>query len=100
FRRVLFRSELAWRNPYHVDADHINLETVERFLAPCDFFTIDVAHSIGQPAAAADLDAFLARHPELIGRIAIDGIAEPFSIARDSVLETAAKYLAAVQEAG
>src|SRR6185437_218739 len=25
--------------PYFLDADHINLNTVDRFLAPCDFFT-------------------------------------------------------------
>ena len=41
---------LGWNKPYHVDADHIRLETVDRFLAPSDFFTIDVADSIGQPA--------------------------------------------------
>ncbi len=34
-----------------LDADHINLDTVERFLAPSDFFTIDVAHFISKPAA-------------------------------------------------
>ena len=36
----------GWELPYFVDADHINLATVERFLAPCDFFTIDVADAI------------------------------------------------------
>ena len=45
--------ELGWQHPYHVDADHIRLDTVDRFLSPCDFFTIDVADSIGQPATAA-----------------------------------------------
>src|SRR5258706_1932035 len=54
--------QLGWSAPYHVDADHINLDTVDRFIAPSDFFTIDVAHFIGQTAAAADVDAFLARH--------------------------------------
>ena len=38
---------LGWTKPYHVDADHIHLETVDRFLAASDFFTIDVADSIG-----------------------------------------------------
>src|ERR1700694_1986965 len=32
--------ELGWMKPYHVDADHINLDTVDRFIAPSDFFTI------------------------------------------------------------
>jgi hypothetical protein len=92
--------ELNWTKPWHVDADHINLDTVERFLAPSDFFTIDVAHFIGKPAAAADLDAFVARHPELIGAIAIKGIDRPFTTTRDSVAKIAGAYLAAVQEAG
>src|SRR6516165_1359117 len=34
--------ELGWTKPYHVDADHIRLETVDRFLPACDFYTIDV----------------------------------------------------------
>src|SRR5580658_8981000 len=41
---------LGWKKPYFCDADHINLQTVERFLTPCDFFTIDVADLIGKPA--------------------------------------------------
>ena len=36
---------------YHVDADHINFETVDRFLEASDFYTIDVADWIGKPAA-------------------------------------------------
>ena len=78
--------ELNWKKPWHIDADHINLDTVERFLAPSDFFTIDVAHFIGQPAARADVDAFVSRHPEL---------GKP-----ESVRNTANKYLAAVKAAG
>jgi len=78
--------ELNWKKPWHIDADHINLDTVERFLAPSDFFTIDVAHFIGQPAAPADVDAFVSRHPEL---------GKP-----ESVRKTGNKYLAAVKAAG
>src|SRR5690242_722957 len=33
---------LHWDKPYFCDADHITLNTVDRFLAPCDFYTIDV----------------------------------------------------------
>src|ERR1700679_635489 len=35
--------ELGWEKPYFLDADHITLKTVERYLTPCDFFTMDVA---------------------------------------------------------
>ena len=75
--------QLGWTQPYHVDADHINLGTVDRFLTASDFYTLDVASAIGKPATAADIDAFLARHRELIGRVEIAG-----------------KYLFAAQEAG
>jgi tagaturonate epimerase len=92
--------QLGWQRPYHVDADHINLGTVDRFLAPSDFYTLDVASAIGKPATAADIDAFLARHPELIGSVAIAGIDAPFSTTRDSIAQIAGKYLFAVQEAG
>src|SRR6202142_720819 len=63
--------ELGWRQPYHVDADHITLRTVDRFIPACDFYTRDVPHAIGKPAAAADADPFLARHSELAGRISV-----------------------------
>src|ERR1700744_5967377 len=70
--------ELGWTKPYFLDADHINLKTVERFLAPCDFFTLDVAEMIGKAARPEDVAAFVQRHPELIGRVTIPRIAEPF----------------------
>jgi hypothetical protein len=92
--------ELGWTQPYFLDADHINLTTVERFLAPCDFFTLDVAEMIGKPAAEADVKAFVARHPELIGNVTIPGISEPFKTDAALVTAVANKFLAAVQDAG
>src|SRR6478735_5121057 len=53
-------SALGWKQPYHVDADHINLGTVDRFINASDFYTLDVASAIGQPASPADVAAFLA----------------------------------------
>jgi hypothetical protein len=90
---------LGWKKPYHVDADHINLDTVDRFLEPSDFFTIDVAHFIGRPAAPAAVEEFLFRRPELIGTLRIAGIDEPFTTTRDSIAQIAGKYLYAVREA-
>jgi len=91
---------LGWRQPYHVDADHIRLETVERFLHGSDFFTIDVADSIAQPVAPAAVSAFADQHPELIGTLAIPGIARPLQTTRADVERIAAKYLLAVHDAG
>jgi hypothetical protein len=78
--------QLGWTKPHHVDADHINLDTVDRYIAASDFFTIDVAAFIGKPADSDAAARFLARHAEL---------AKDSSAAR-----TVEKYLAAVQEAG
>jgi hypothetical protein len=91
---------LGWTKSYHVDADHIRLETVDRFIAPSDFFTIDVADSIGKPAAAADVQAFADRHPELTGKISIPHIGRPFEITRAEIERVANKFLLAVQDAG
>ena len=91
---------LGWTQPYFVDADHINLKTVSRFLQPCDFFTIDVADLIGQPAKDEDARAFLKKHPELLGEVTIPGISEPFHTDETFVSGVANQFLAAVQQAG
>jgi len=39
---------LGYKDQYFVDADHINLGNVDRFLEASDFFTIDVADYIGK----------------------------------------------------
>jgi hypothetical protein len=92
--------ELGWTKPYFLDADHINLKTVGRFLDPCDFFTLDVADLIGQPAEAEDVKAFLIAHPELVGEVLIPDIDEPFKTDRAFVEGVANKFLAAVKHAG
>ncbi|MEY2408141.1 MAG: tagaturonate epimerase [Verrucomicrobiota bacterium] len=92
--------QAGWKLPHHVDADHIGLKTVDRFIEASDFFTIDVADCIGKPASASDVKAFADRHPELTGSIQIPGIEKILSSTRDEVERIAAKYLCAVQEAG
>ena len=91
---------LGWTKPYFLDADHINLNTVGRFLEPCDFFTLDVADLIGKPAKESDVDAFVARHPELVGTVRIPHIDAPFQTDAAFVRGVANKFLAAVQHAG
>ncbi|MGB6546273.1 MAG: tagaturonate epimerase family protein, partial [Candidatus Acidiferrales bacterium] len=61
--------KLGWKLPWHVDADHIRPDTVDRFVSTSDFFTIDVADSIGKAATADAVRALADRHPELVGRI-------------------------------
>ncbi|HQU47400.1 MAG TPA: tagaturonate epimerase family protein, partial [Pirellulales bacterium] len=92
--------ELGWNKPYHVDADHIRLETVDGFLASSDFYTIDVADSITKPAAADHVAAFVDRHRDLVGKLEIPGIDEPLNTTKAEVERVEAKYLRAVEEAG
>jgi hypothetical protein len=92
--------ELGWHKPYFLDADHINMKTVQRFLDSCDFFTLDVADLIGQPADPEDVMAFVKRHPELLGSVKIPNIAQPFTTDVAFVEAVANKFLAAVQHAG
>jgi hypothetical protein len=92
--------ELGWTHHYHVDADHISLSTVDRFLGSSDFFTIDVADAIGRAPAAGAIERFLTRHPELVGRIDIPGIGIPVEISHEMAGRAACQYLHAVSEAG
>ena len=91
---------LGWNKPYHIDADHINLTTVDRFVGSSDFFTIDVASSIGKAADAGAVSDFVRRHPEVTRSIDIPGIDSQFSIAAEEVARIARQYLLAVDEAG
>ncbi len=92
--------ELGWDQSWHIDADHINLNTVDRFMSCSDFFTIDVADSIGKPAAAKDVHAFLVRHPELVGSLAVPDVSSPITTTQTEVERVVSKYLLAVQDAG
>ena len=91
---------LGWKKPYFCDADHITTATVDRFLSPCDFFTIDVADFIGEVAPPAEIDAFVARHSELIGEIALDGMDDPILLTREGLQQTARKFHTAIKKAG
>jgi hypothetical protein len=90
---------LGWKDAYFVDADHIGLKTVNRFIASSDFFTIDVADFIGKPAAANDVKAFVSQYSKYAGSLPIPGIAKPLDVTTDRITAIANKYLYAVQEA-
>jgi hypothetical protein len=91
---------LHWDKPYYCDADHVTLLTVDRFLSSCDFYTIDVADSIGQPAPATDIESFVKRHPDLLGRVQLEGADDAFEITHEHLKQTAQNFLAAVKKAG
>ncbi len=90
---------LQWKGAFHVDADHIQMGTVDRFLKASDFYTIDVADAIGQPAPDDAIQAFVDRHPELVGEVTIPGIDTPFATDGIWLRDVTSQYLLAVQEA-
>lgn len=88
----------GWQGAWFCDADHIGLKTVDFFLEACDFFTIDVADFIGQPAPPAEVAAFTRGFaPAMLEQVS----RESGLVLAPADLETiAAKYLLAVQQAG
>src|SRR5262249_39169269 len=90
---------LRWTKPYFCDADHIGLTTVDRFFDACDFYTIDVADFIGKLTDPAAVNTFVKSHPELLGKIKIEGIDQPLNIDKQLLENVTAKFLYAVQHA-
>lgn len=91
---------LAWEGAYFVDADHINLNNVDRFIAHSDFFTLDVAMYIGNEAGKEEIAAFKESCKTLGNKVNIPGITEPIEISDSLLDKVAGNYLAAVKEAG
>lgn len=92
--------ELGYAKPYFVDADHINMNNVDRFIDASDFFTIDVADYIGKSTDTESIERFVERNRKYIGTLNIPGIQEPFKVDCALLEALAGKYLFAAQEAG
>ena len=91
---------LGYNNAYFVDADHINLTNVDKFINDSDFFTLDVADFIGKKADQGDIDAFVEANLKYTGKLQIPGIDEPFDVSQELLIGITGKFLLAVQEAG
>ncbi len=89
----------GWASPYFVDADHINLKTVDGFMAASDFFTLDVADFIGQAPTDADLNAFVESNRRFVGRLVIPGVPQSVDVTDRTLADIGRKYLVAVREA-
>jgi len=48
--RAVYCTDNAGSGAFDVDADHINLTSVDRFITASDFYTVDVADYSGKPA--------------------------------------------------
>ena len=91
---------LGWEGSHYVDADHIGLANVDLFIDSSDFFTLDVAESIGQIANDADIKAFVSRYNKYAGSLTIPGIEEKFTVTAEQIEAIAKKFLLAIKEAG
>ena len=87
-----------WTGNYYIDADHIGLGNVDSFLAYSNFFTIDVAHRIGQDCSAAEKEDFVNRYSGYIGELEIPGIDEVFVVTNEILELIARNFLYAIQE--
>lgn len=91
---------LGWNDPYFVDADHINLSNVDRFIDYSDFFTLDVAMNIGTVSPVSEIDFFKKSCEEFGKEVTISGISEPIRVSDELLNDVSRKYLAAIKEAG
>jgi hypothetical protein len=89
----------GFKKDYFVDADHINLNTVERFIESSDFFTIDVASYIGKRANNQEIAEFTDSVKKYTGNLVIPGIKLPFRTTRKNITQIAEKYLFAAIKA-
>ena len=92
-------SALGWTQPYYVDADHINIVTVNPFMEHSDFFTLDVADYIGSKVGAKEMEDFMALANTYTGEVHIPGIEDSFQTSLESLREIAGKFLGAVAKA-
>jgi tagaturonate epimerase len=84
---------------YFVDADHINFDTVDRFIESSDFFTIDVASYIGKKAEDSEIKEFLSGVMKYEGDFKIPGLTGSFKISAKQLTHIAEKYLFAAIKA-
>ena len=91
---------LNFESNYFVDADHIGMDTVELFIDSSDFYTIDVADSIGIAPDTQDLEKFLSENKNFIGELELPNSPLKIKVTPEIVENAGKKYLAAVKQAG
>lgn len=91
-------TQSEWEGRYFVDADHINMNNVDEFLDYSDFFTIDVAEQIGNPADDEQIEKFVESNRHFIGSLKIEGIDETFDITEPLIRQMGSMFLNATME--
>jgi len=90
---------LNYKGSWYVDADHINLSNVEKYVEHSNFFTLDVADYIGKEPDAAEAEAMLKKLAAYKGTLEIPGISEKFEITSGLLEEVVSKFYVAIKEA-
>ena len=90
---------LDFKGLYFVDADHINLSTVAKYVEVSDFFTLDVASFIGKESSKDEVDAFVASCEKYMGELQIPGMEAPLQVTKELLETIASKFLAATKHA-
>ena len=91
---------LGWNDSYYVDADHIGINTVDLFVEPSNYFTLDVADFIGKEPCRDDLEKFQSECGKYVGNLRVTGLKENIAITKEMITAVGTKYLSAVKEAG
>jgi len=92
-------AKAGFKRPYFVDADHINLDNVEKFVDSSDFFTIDVASYIGKAAGKDETEEFLSSVKKYTGKVTLPGSSMTFKTPGTLIKQVADKYLFAAIKA-
>lgn len=90
---------LNWKENYFVDADHIGMSTVELFIDSSDYYTIDVADSIGISPKNEDLEKFLSENKKFVGELELPNSSLKIIVTEKTIESAGKKYLTAVKQA-
>ena len=93
-------NEAGYSKQWFIDADHVNLDTVDRFLSTSNFFTIDVASYIGKKSEAKEEEDFMAEVRQFIGNLEVPGLNTAFNVTEEMLRDISDQYLYAAQMAG
>jgi len=90
----------GWEDSYYVDADHIELKTVDPFIPCSDYYTIDLAEYIGKPASRGSEAGFIAAMKPYRGSLRIPEMQATPELTDSALADFARTYLYAIEEAG
>lgn len=87
--------ELKWKGDYFIDADHVNLNSIDIFLDSSNYFTLDVSDSLSKPYPEEKVKKFVKKYKKLIEDLELPS----FNFEKNGLEKVAKKYLPAVKEA-